>query len=362
MRARVFGRLECRLVLVVVAMLGVGCSGPGLFFPRQGQPFERHHAVTDDGVRLMLLRHTPTEGAVKPVPVILAHGIATNALGFDLSPEVSMVKHLVDSGYEVWTFSLAGRWGSGTRPGGSDIDHFIEHDVPAVIDYVRSTSGADEVYWVGWSMGSMIMTAHLQDHPDAPVKGFVSIAGPVILEKPYHGALEFFRDNPTLVTLWLSLSNLRGASFIPQFFPGVVLSDRSLVFNPENITPRVVSMYFSNAVDNATHPTYYQIRRMLATGHFLSRDGKVDYASADRLARLDKPILVLGGADDRICSPRAGRYLYDHVGSRDKTLRIFGADQGDTVDYGHVDICVGINSPSEVYPAITSWLDRRTSP
>ena len=53
-------------------------------------------------------------------------------------------------------------------------------------------------------------------------------------------------------------------------------------------------------------------------------------------------------------------YIYDLIGSPDKTYREFGVDNGDLLDYGHLDLLFGIHAPDEVYPEILDWLVSHT--
>ena len=51
--------------------------------------------------------------------------------------------------------------------------------------------------------------------------------------------------------------------------------------------------------------------------------------------------------------------FFDRLASADKTWRVFGLDQGDHADYGHVDLCNGDHAAEDVYPYITAWLLER---
>ena len=52
-------------------------------------------------------------------------------------------------------------------------------------------------------------------------------------------------------------------------------------------------------------------------------------------------------------------YVKDHVGSTDVTYLEFSKDAGYQVDYGHLDLNLGINAREEVYPKIYTWLVQR---
>jgi hypothetical protein len=50
------------------------------------------------------------------------------------------------------------------------------------------------------------------------------------------------------------------------------------------------------------------------------------------------------------------------LASEDKTVMLFGRENGDTLDYGHGDLIFGENAPLEVYPRILRWVSERASP
>jgi hypothetical protein len=49
------------------------------------------------------------------------------------------------------------------------------------------------------------------------------------------------------------------------------------------------------------------------------------------------------------------------LSSNDKTVMLFGRENGDTLDYGHGDLLFGENAPLEVYPRILRWVSDRAS-
>ncbi|CAI7889528.1 unnamed protein product, partial [Closterium sp. NIES-54] len=70
---------------------------------------ELHYVETSDGWRLALWRYLPSESVPRKAhPVLLLSGIATNALGYDLSQEVSLARHLADQGFDTWVLELRG--------------------------------------------------------------------------------------------------------------------------------------------------------------------------------------------------------------------------------------------------------------
>ena len=85
-------------------------------------------------------------------------------------------------------------------------------------------------------------------------------------------------------------------------------------------------------------------------------DAKGQYNYARMIGYVKVPIFIACGARDSFAPPVVQRYIYDHVGSTDKTLYIFGRERGQSVDCGHDDALVGLNSKAQTYPVIARWL------
>ncbi|MGD8453019.1 MAG: alpha/beta fold hydrolase [Phycisphaerae bacterium] len=128
------------------------------------------HVPTADGGRVAVKRRPRAGGS----PVVLLHGIASNADHWDL-PSVtgpgfvyrSLGDLLHDAGYDLWFINLRGYGAPHMRsepaPGSDDwcVDHFIVYDLPAVVDRVRRDTG-QRPFLVGASMGAMVTAGFVQ--------------------------------------------------------------------------------------------------------------------------------------------------------------------------------------------------------
>jgi pimeloyl-ACP methyl ester carboxylesterase len=106
-------------------------------------------------------------------------------------------------------------------------------------------------------------------------------------------------------------------------------------------------------------PVFFGIADWSRDDVFRSRDGGVDYRG--RLREVTTPVLVLGGSQDALATPRAVLGQADLLGSSDKTVMLFGRENGDALDYGHGDLVFGERAPQEVYPRIITWVMERAT-
>ena len=131
--------------------------------PKEAQA---HRAKTDDGWEISLTRYKAV-GEPKGLPVVLCHGISANGRNMDLDDQHSMARWFASQGREAWTISLRGTGESDTidasknRAGPIYFDDYWQHDLPAVVEYVKKVSGAGAIDYAGHSMGGMVLYAYL---------------------------------------------------------------------------------------------------------------------------------------------------------------------------------------------------------
>lgn len=45
-------------------------------------------------------------------------------------------------------------------------DEMAKYDVPSSIDYILATTGREDLYYVGWSMGTTVFWAMMDERPE----------------------------------------------------------------------------------------------------------------------------------------------------------------------------------------------------
>ena len=92
-------------------------------------------------------------------------------------------------------------------------------------------------------------------------------------------------------------------------------------------------------------------------GEFVSVKGDFSYRRS--LGKIETPLLLIGGEADKLAPPEAIEIVRREVGSKDRTVRVFGPKAKDSVAYGHIDLILGPKARQEVFPAIARWLKQR---
>lgn len=339
---------------------------------------------TADGWTLVVHHYKPT-GAPKPgaMPVILCHGLTYNASFWDLDPSVSFAEYLAAKGHDVWAVDLRGSglsqkwvWKADEAPdmivGGAlrkiskgklgsagyatidpkfanwTLDSHIAQDVPATVNFVRRKTGAAQVAWVGHSMGGIVAIAHLARHGNPGIGQLATIGSQVTMP---NGQLPLQFIGEMLSTRQRQLTGeITGA----QVLDATHTSVHNMFFNVENTNRKIYDALSGPATDVPGIGLMQQYSALGQKGELLDAGGRYSYAR--NLKNITVPMFISCGASDSFAPPVVQKYLYDNVGSQDKTIIIFGRRQGFTVDCGHDDTLVGKTSAREVYPVIEKWL------
>lgn len=326
-------------------LLGLSLVGCAKTVPPTLAPDRVITAETADGWSLDV-RHYPGPGPV----AFLVHGMGANHYNFDYREEVSLAWWLQQRGWDVWVPELRGDPGS-RAPSKRDLrditfDDYARYDVPAALDAVLAETGAEQVYWVGHSMGGMLLYTTLAQRPEAVAAG-VAISSPA--------------DFDTLLKLHKSLRGtgflMRGRGRIPA--AGLAKATVGLgranplygrLANRDNLDFPVANGMAKVALTPLPRPVAFQATTWLKSSDLLATDGSKWLPDRGP----DVPILVLGGAVDKIV-PAANVAAACDV-FPECEYRLMGVEGGFSTDYGHVDPVVGRTAAAEIYPVVEAFL------
>ncbi len=341
-----------------LAVLGLGlagCAGARASVPPPCPGAEDLDVFTEDGAGVHL-HHHPGDGP----PVLVVHGISSNHRFWDLDPEHSLARALVEAGFDPWLLDLRGH-GDAVRDAegrvqraGWNVDDYGRYDVPAAIAAIRSRTGAARVGYVGHSMGGMVGAVYQAWHGDDALAALVAVGSPVDFSHPDPvlrwsgrgmavGGLLPRVDTPLLA---------RAAAALPRSPMAV----DELLFNPADLDADTRAAMYRAIVSPLSRDELAQFARILAGGRFVSADGSLDYL--DALRGFEAPLLAIAGRVDHVAPPDRVRGWIDRAGSAEKRWVVAGLDGGFAHDYGHLDLGLGVDAAREVYPLITGWLAR----
>lgn len=351
-------------LLAVVAAIGLWLAWMAAVLRyyrlRQDRP-QVLRARCSDGWEIAIYHRRPSVRRFRE-PVLLCHGYAANHYTFDFEPPHSMAHALAEAGFECFAVEWRGTGASRRPPPGKRgqdfcIDDFVDKDAPALVDVALRETGASQAFWLGHSMGGLVGYAAAQGPVGAKLRGLLALGSPVFFQ--YDTVLRTAVRLSALAAWPFSLRHrLASVTFAP-FLGYVVLPLSDVVVNPQAIPPAIQRKVFANLISDVGHKLLLQMKDWVAHDAFCSFDHTRDYRAG--IKELALPLLVMGGSADKLAPPSCVKAQFELPRSQDKTLMLFGRDNGDQFDYGHGDLLYGAEAPREVYPKIRAWLEQRAT-
>lgn len=241
---------------------------------------------SSDGHTLYRVHWLP-DGSAKAI-ILLVHGIGEHCHRYD-----HVADFLVQHGYAVYALDHRGHGRStGLR---SHFDSFDDpvNDLKRYFDLIQAEQPGQPIIVYGHSMGSLISLLFTLRYQSA-LTGLIISGTPLQLESES------------------SALQVRLSGFLQRFFPtfkGV---------------PAIPASYLTHDPDRLrqieTDPLMYKGNHRLGIVYGIIANSREVRA---RLAEISLPLLVLHGADDKLCPPSGATTLYEGAVSADKTLKIY---------------------------------------
>lgn len=327
------------------------------FYGVEEKADERHVTETEDGVEIALWRHTPEDEDDGRAPVLLVHGISVGHRNMNFDGKNGVAQYLAERGYDCWCVDLRGRGGSGVPDSPWRFDDYVRYDTPAAVEYVLDETDAEELHWVGHSMGGMLFyaVAGAEGYDDS-VRSAVTMGSPVAFyNQPF---LSFI----SRVGLGLSavLSRVKRYHLLPHtarltsvFVPVYPHAFVGWLFNRKNVRNSTVRGAATCVVARICPSVLLDFADWILNDRWTSRDGEVDYREETRT--VETPTLVVSGSADKLCPSRGVKPAARMVQNGEYLL--IDRDTETENEYGHADYVFGKNAREEVFPYVAGWLD-----
>ncbi|MDP7112498.1 MAG: alpha/beta fold hydrolase [Myxococcota bacterium] len=318
------------------------------------EPADTLAITAADGGELVLHHYPPLGEPISGVPVLVCHGIASNHHTWALGPDRDFGAHLAAAGFDTYLVDLRGHGASPPAAASTSVDTYAIYDLPAAVDAVRDVTGAEQVAWIGHSMGGLVLVAHLARGNDPHLAAAVTVGSPV----DWRGDDQLTRLIRALLRVLSGPLPARNLSaFYAQWEGHIPHHLDRVVYEPANMERWALADMMRVGVSPIQDGVRRQFAATIEAGSFVSADGTLDYM--DAAPSITLPFLVVAGRADHLSPPERTLPFFEALGSQDKSWRVFGRDQGDAADYGHVDLCNGDHAAEDVYPYITTWLLER---
>ena len=219
-------------------------------------------------------------------------------------------------------------------------------------------TGAPQAFWLGHSMGGLVGYGAAVTGLEPRLRGLCELGAPVYFA--YAPWMQRLLDLALLLAWPRALRQRWGSIAMAPLLGRVTLPMSDVMLNPESIPPGLQRKLYANLMGSISRGVLRQFRDWIVHDAFRSLDGSIDYR--ERLRGLSLPVLVMGGSQDRLAPPAAIKAQFELLGSPDKTLMIFGRENGDALHYGHGDLVFGAGAPREVFPRIAGWMKAHATP
>jgi pimeloyl-ACP methyl ester carboxylesterase len=273
-----------------------------------------------------------------------------NSFIFSFHPNgPSLEAYLASRGIEVFAVDLRGQGDSRTvgathRYGLLDL---ADVDVGAALQYVRETTGADEVDVLGASLGASLVLGHLALHPDAPVGSIVAMGGLVTwVHVPAIVRLLF--GSPAIIgrVPFFGTRKLAGfalpalARFAPQLL-SIYLHTQSTPIDQAQTMIRTVED--PNPSINREIAEWVRRKELVLGGVNVSR----------ALPSMKNPFLCVLARHDGIVPLETGRAMYDTIGSSRKELLVVGTPE---TPMAHADLFLSTGAQENIFAKVADFL------
>jgi len=291
------------------------------------------------------------------LPVLLVPPLMVKPFVFDLFPGRSLVKFLLDRGFDVFLVDFG-------EPDAADsyvtLDDYVLDWIPTACRQVKEAAAARELSLLGYCMGGLFGLMYLGVSRDRSVRNLVTIGAPLDVSKmgPFAwaakmggGQVEFLAKRIGNVPGGLSsavfrlLTPAKNVTRYADLFMN--MWDREYVNGFD-----AMNQWVSQFID------YPQGAFMQFTRDFMQRNqlirGQMRFGGkvAD-LEQVRANLLAFAGRTDQIAPVAAVRAQVDAVGSADTTFRLAPG--------GHMGVFAGASAPRNVWQPAADWLAARSA-
>ncbi len=300
------------------------------------------------------LLHYKSKTKSNKTPILIVYSLINRHYILDLLPEVSIVKHFIDNGFDVY----ATDWETpATFDKDMTLEKYIHEYVENSVEKIIEITGLEKVTLFGYCWGGIFSLIYSTMHPET-VKNLILHATPIDLEKP-DTVIEKWtkRINPDKMVEKLGNvpSQLLNFSFIMRNPLESFLKYPNYFKRPRSQTE--IKQFF--AIENWLYDSrpiegkvYKEIIKKIYQKNELIQGKMVVGKKNVVLQNLTMPILNIVGLNDDLVPPDSSKYIMCEIPSSDKEIIEFPT--------GHVGLCISHKAHKELWPRVVEWLSKRS--
>ena len=267
-------------------------------------------AVVFRNALLEVIHYRPTAAEVRKMPIVIVTPWINKYYVLDLTPKKSMVRHLLDAGFDVYITS----WKNPTAGMAQvSFDDYLAQGVDEAVRVARAVSGADRVHAVGYCIGGTLLAVYMAwlnrkcaRAEDVPVSSWTLLAALTDFQSP--GDIEVFIDEAAvrwLCDLMRRRGYLDGREMATTFR---LMRTNTLMWNyvvhgwlyGERPQPFDV-LYWNMDVTRMPYRMHeFYLREMYLKNSLVKRDALAIAGERIDLSRIHQPLYDVSAEDDHI--------------------------------------------------------------
>lgn len=332
------------------------------------QSGKTEYEVIAEHLPMRVRYYAPEAGStanVHSVPLVMVPPLGVTTETFDLMPDRSLVKSMVEAGFRVYLVD----WGKPERKDGHlglfDYSHTM---MGQALDAVRKHSQSKEISLFGWCMGGLLCLLYAGYGHDKHIRNLVTVASPIDL-----------RDGKNIMAFASNTLNVT-ARFIRKYSEFRLDRINPTLFSPPGW---MVSLGFKLTAPVASITTYWDLLTRLndrdfveqhtTTADYLNnmmlypggvvRDFMIRFAVDNKLAHgkvkigelvsdlgnITANMLVFAGETDHLVPGNMAKKSLRMVASSDKSFRLAPG--------GHMGVILGSQAREHVWKQAAEWLE-----
>lgn len=306
--------------------------------------------------RARLLHYEPVVKQPHAIPLLCVPSLINRYYVLDLTPERSLVRHLVAQGIDVYMLD----WGTANDiDRHRSLDEYITGVLRRAILAVQDVSEQAQVSLLGYCMGGMMAAVYTTRRPH-DVANLVNLAGPF----NYH--------DDGIYSIW-SRGDWVDIDLLVDTVGNIPPNLLNLAFN--SVRPTNELLQAINYWERATDPGFMQRfaamqlwlndptpfpgeafrkyikdlyqRNLLLQGQFTIAGQTID------LSTITTPTLTIAARHDHIAPWRSVVVFNDVIRSADKTAIV--------LESGHIGMVIGSDAREKLWPQLSDWLAERSA-
>jgi polyhydroxyalkanoate synthase len=316
--------------------------------------------------KMRLIHYIPAVAKTHPVPILIVYALVNRYYILDLQPDKSVVKKLLDEGFDVYVID----WG---YPSGPDryltLDDYVNGYLHNSVEKIKDMCGLDKITLLGVCQGGTFSIIYSALYPEN-VQNLVTLVSPVN-----------FDSKKGILNLWAKGLDVDKIVDYYGIVPGDFLNSAFLLLDPFRLViDKYVGMFDriecnpddpKSSIRNEDYITNFlrmekwifdspdqageafrQFMKDCYQKNLLIKNEMVLNGKKINLKNITMPVLNVMAEFDHLVPNDASIPLADAISSSDKDTLVFPT--------GHIGIFVGSKSQKEVCPKIAAWLKPRS--